>query len=119
MATLAPIGAANRVAGLDNTAALAAASAGGDEIAPGNDVFLRVKCGATPCTVTVMAAGANAGPSGTFLAPLVLGTVAANGDRTFGPFPGSTFADPSDGLVHLAYSAVTNVTVGVVRYPHS
>jgi hypothetical protein len=62
-----------------------------------------------------MAAGANAGPRGTFLAPLALGANGATADKIYGPFPASTFADPSDGLVHLAYSAVTSVTVGVYR----
>jgi hypothetical protein len=116
MATLAILDTADRVAGLDlNTASLVAATSGGDSIPAGADIYLRVKTAGTNCTVTAMAAGANAGPSGTFLAPLALGAVGATGDRMYGPFPASTFADPSDGLVHLAYSAVTSVTVGVYQ----
>jgi hypothetical protein len=117
MSTLNVLDNADRAAGLDLTIALSAASAGGDALPAGNDVYLRVKNGnAAVCTVTVMAAGANSGPNGTFLAPLALGSVpASTGDRVFGPFPASTFADPSDGLVHITYSVTTTVTVGVYR----
>jgi hypothetical protein len=120
MATLSIIDAADRVGGLDlNTANLVAATSGGDKIPAGSDTYLRVKTAGTDCTVTVMGAGANAGPMGTFLAPVALGAVGSTGDKMFGPFPASTFADPSDGLVHLAYSAVTSVTVGVYRLTNS
>jgi hypothetical protein len=121
MAALAIIGAADRVTGVDLTAALTAATGGGDTIPPGPDVYLRVKNGnAAACVVTVMQAGANSGPNGTFLAPLELGSVpATTGDRVFGPFPAGTFADPSDGQVHLAYSVSATVTVGVYRFPNS
>lgn len=120
MATLSIIGAANRAAGLDLKATLAAATSGGDAIPPGPDVYLRVVNGSgASVTVTAMTAGANAGPSGTFLAPLPLGAVAASGDRLFGPFPAGVFADPSDGLVHVTYSASASVTVGVYRCPNS
>jgi hypothetical protein len=121
MSTLSVIDNTDRTAGLDLTAALSAASAGGDEIPAGNDIYLRVKNGnAAACTVTVMAANANAGPDGTFLAQLALGAVpATTGDRLFGPFPSGTFADPSDGLVHLSYSVTSTVTVGVYRCTNS
>jgi hypothetical protein len=121
MATLTILDSADRVSGVDNTIALAAATSGGDSIPPGPDVYLRVKnANAAACVVTVMAAGANAGPDGTFLAPLALGSVpATTGDRTFGPFPASPYADPSDGLVHLSYSVSASVTVGVFRYQNA
>lgn len=88
----------------------------GDTFAPGTDVFLRVKTAGTATTVTVMNAGANSGPSGTFLTPLNLQPLmAATDDRIYGPFPAATFADPSDGQVHVAYSATASVTVQVLN----
>jgi hypothetical protein len=114
MATIANLGSPNRLAGLDLTATgLVPATSGGDAFAPGPSVYLRVKTTGTACVPTVMNAGANAGPNGTFLAPIALTGPGATGDRLYGPFPASTFADPSDGLVHVAYSAVTGVSVGV------
>lgn len=102
-----------RAAGVDLTTAGVAVAASGDTFPAGYENFLRVKnAGGTICNVTVMNAGANAGPQGTFLAPLALtpGVAITTGDRMYGPFPASTFADPSDGLVHPAYSFVTSVT---------
>jgi len=101
----------SRVAGVDMTAA-GVAVANNDTFPPGDRIYLRVKnAGAGAVTVTVINAGANAGPSGTFLAPLALApAVAAAGDRLYGPFPASTFADPSDGQVHVSFSAVASVT---------
>lgn len=116
MATLAIIDSADRISGMDlNTANLSAAAGGGDKIPAGTDIYLRVKTAGTACTVTLMAAGANAGRDGTFLAPLPLPALGTAADMIFGPFPPSTYADPSDGQVHLSYSAVTSVSVGVYR----
>lgn len=108
---------AARLGGLNLKAALDAAGVG-DTMPAGNDIYLRVANGnAAACTVTVMVAAHNAGPRGTFLAPQVLtpDVAALTGDRLFGPFPADTFADPADGLVHLAYSVTATVTVGVYR----
>ncbi len=119
MAALSVLAAASRAAGLDLTAALASAGAGGDTFPAGSDIYLRVKNGnAAACTVTVIAAGTVAGPRGTFLAPLALAPAvgATTGDRIFGPFPADTFADPADGLVHVSYSVTATVTVGVYRF---
>jgi hypothetical protein len=107
-----------RAAGVDLTAAGVAVAASGDTFPAGSDVFLRVKnAGGTACTVSVINAGANAGPNGTFLAPLNLAPAVpiTTGDRIYGPFPASTFADPSDGQVHVAFSFTTSVTALVYR----
>ena len=117
MATLAVIGSASRAAGLDLSAALSQ-SATGDVFAPGPDIYLRCKNTAgAAATVSVIAAGTVAGPRGTFLATLALAptVTGTTGDRLYGPFPADTFADPSDGQVHLTYSATTGLTVGVYR----
>lgn len=108
----------SRGAGVDLTTAGVGVATSGDTFPAGNDIFLRVKNGSgSAVTVTVINAGANAGPGGTFLAPLALAPVvgATTGDRIYGPFPASVFADPSDGFVHVAYSAATTVTALVYR----
>lgn len=110
---------ASRAAGADLTATALISPGGttGDTFAPGYENFLRVQTSGTPTTVTVINTSANAGPSGTFLAPVTLGggAMAATADRLFGPFPASTFADPSDGQVHVTYSSVTGVKVGLYQ----
>lgn len=111
----------SRGAGVDLTAA-GVAVANNDTFPAGADVFLRVKNGnAAACTVSVINAGANAGPGGTFLAPLALAPPVplTTGDRMYGPFPASTFADPSDGQVHVSYSVTATVTALVYRVAQS
>jgi hypothetical protein len=88
----------------------------GDTFPAGADMFLRVKCGTTTTTIAVMSTSANSGPAGTFLAPLVLTPqLIANDDRLYGPFPAATFADPSDGLVHVTYNATTGISVQAIN----
>lgn len=105
--------AVSRAAGVDLTTAGVAVSSASDTFPPGPNTYLRVKnAGGTVCTVSVMVASTVAGPSGTFLAPLVLAPNVAitTGDRLFGPFPAYPFADPSDGQIHPTYSFITTVT---------
>lgn len=105
--------AVSRAAGADLTTAGVAVASTGDTFPPGPSNYLRVKnAGGTACTVSIMVASTVAGPSGTFLAPLVLAPNVAitTGDRLFGPFPSFPFADPSDGQVHPTYSFITTVT---------
>jgi hypothetical protein len=107
----------SRGAGVDLTAA-GVAVASNDTFPAGNDVFLRVKnTNAAACTVSVINTGANAGPNGTFLAPLALAPSVplTSGDRMYGPFPANAFADPSDGQVHVSYSVTSGVTALVYR----
>lgn len=113
------IGVASRAVGVDLAPALTTPTVGSvDTFPPGSDIFLRLKCGATPSTVTVIwptavdAYGRSKSPYTLTGAILV-----ANKDYLLGPFPANEFADPSDGQVHLNYSNVTTVTAGVYRTP--
>lgn len=108
MVAYVPIG-VNRVTGVDGvTGFVTVGGVSGDVFPPSADNYLRVKnTSASAVTVTIMNASANSGPSGTFLAPLVLAPAVpiTTGDKMWGPFPANTFADPSDGNVHVAYSS--------------
>lgn len=118
MTAYVPVG-VNRITGVDLPTAGVAVAASGDTFPPSQDNYLRVRnAGATVCNVTIMNASANAGPSGTFLAPLVLtpSVPITTGDKMWGPFPASTFADPSDGQIHVAYSFITTVTANVYNF---
>lgn len=117
MAALTIKSSASRASGLDLSAALDTPNAGGDTMPSGGDIYIRLKTTGTAVTVSVIAAGANSGPSGTFLAPYAIGggALPATSDKVYGPFPASTFADPSDGLVHISYTAITGLSVAVYR----
>lgn len=122
MTAYAVIGTASRATGLDLSAALTSpGGTSGDTFPPGNDVFLRLKTTGTPLTATIMNTGANSGLAGTFLAPYAMGggALAATQDKLYGPFPSNPFGDPSDGQVHIAYTVVTGLTVGVYRMAQS
>jgi hypothetical protein len=96
--------------GLDGAAVTVAnASSGGDKVAPGTRVHV-INGGGAPVTLTVPTPGSVRGraiadtqitiPNGAFPANM----------RVF-DVPGDLYADPSDGLVNLQWSAVTNVTL--------
>lgn len=118
MTAYAVLGTASRTAGADLTAALATPNTSGDTFPPGSDIFLRLKTGATPATVTIVWPTA-ADAYGVLKQPMTLtgGALVASGDRLLGPFPAGEFADPSDGQVHIAFTNATTVTVGVYRTP--
>lgn len=91
--------------------ALAAASAGGDTVAPNSRGAVLVQNGSGALvTVTVSVPGNTryAQPE-----PDVAVAVAAGAFALIGPFP-QDLADPSDGLVHLTYSSATSVEVAAV-----
>lgn len=90
---------------------LVAATAGGDTIAvDGPGVILIVKNGdASAKTVTVVRPGTTYGTND----PDIAKTLAAGETGYLGPIP-VDFAD-ANGLVAVTYSAVTSVTVGVLR----
>lgn len=109
MAALTPI-VCSRTGGDIST--LTAAGAGGDTFPAGLDNYLRVKnANAAACTVTV-SPPAGSGPLGTTIAPYALTPVVAatTGDRLYGPFPPTPFADAS-GNVNVTYSVTASVTV--------
>lgn len=118
MTAYAVLSSASRASGLDLSAALTTpGGTTGDTFPAGGDIYLRLKTAGTALTASVINASTVAGPSGTFLAPYVVGggALAATGDKIFGPWPAGTYADPSDGLVHITYTVITTLTVGVYR----
>jgi hypothetical protein len=114
MATAAILDTADRVTGLNLDTTLLVNASTIDAFPAGDDIYLRVTTAGTDCTPTVITASTLAGPAGTWIAPKALGAVGATGDKMFGNFPASAFAD-SDGLVKVTWSATTNVKCGVYR----
>jgi hypothetical protein len=91
------------------TPTFAAASGGGDTIAPKDDLVLAVTNGdGSSHTFTLVRPGTEFGQAN----PDVTVTVAA-GDTGYARVP-VEFAD-TDGLVHVTYSAVTDVTVALLH----
>lgn len=90
---------------------MAAASAGGDKVAPNPRGAVLVRNGdASSKTVTVDVPGNDKYGSAR---PNIAFAVPAGAIASLGPFPADLAGD--DGLVALTYSAVTNVFVGAVQ----
>lgn len=107
MATLAP----QQIAVTGTTVTFVAASAGGDACVPDDRVFLRVKNGSgSSINVTVVVPGSTYGQPNP---DPVIAVPATTGDVTIDLPP--ALADPTTGLVSWTYSAVTTVTVALVR----
>jgi hypothetical protein len=90
----------------------AAASGGGDKVAPNDRGYLHVRnASGSPITVTVNVPGntkyAQANPS------VAVSVPATTGERLIGPFP-ADLAQVSDGLVSITYSGVTSLTVAAI-----
>lgn len=108
MATLAP----QTPAVTGATLTFAAAAGGGDSFPVTGVVCLLVRnADASSKTVTLVRPGTTYGQAD----PDVAFTVAAGATGVWGPIPASDFVDPSDALVDITYSAVTSVTVAVLR----
>ena len=92
----------------------AAASGGGDKLAPSGNTFLHVKNGGgSPVTVTLVTPG-NAAEN-VAIADLAV-AVPNGGERMIGPLPGSLFGNTTDsGLCSITYSGVTSVTVAALE----
>jgi len=106
MAFLAP----QQIAVTGTTVTYAAASAGGDSCNPDDRVFLRVKNGSgASINVTILVPGSTWGQAN----PDPVIAVPAAGEVSI-DLP-SGLADPATGLVSWTYSAVTTVTVALVR----
>lgn len=87
-----------------------AASGGGDTIAVGGGSVLLVKNGdVSSKTVTITVPGSTFGQAN----PDVPITVAAGAIVAI-PLEDRDLVDSTDGLIHIAYSAVTNVTVAAI-----
>lgn len=90
-----------------------AAAGGGDTFLPSDETFLYVKnASGVSVTVTVVTPGS-------VIPDVAIADVAvavpAGQDRVIGPFPAQFFADPTDGLADITYSAVTSVTVAAIQ----
>ena len=95
-----------------SAAVQAAASGGGDKVAPNDRGMLVFRNGdAASKTVTLLVPGNTkwgvANPDPTYVVP-------AGATAYIGPLP-SELADPADGLVAFTYSAVTSCTVSAVQ----
>lgn len=93
-----------------NPVVFGAAAGGGDTVARRDNSFLVVKNGGgSPVTVTLDTPGTTHG-----LAIADEGVTVAAGATAYISTDDSVFVHPSDGLIHIAYSGVTSVTVAQV-----
>ena len=114
MATLSPT--TVTLAGIDQAAAQAAASAGGDEFSSSGKQYLVItNADASPHTVTVDDPNSVAPTDAKQFNPDVDIVVDAGTTVIAGPFTATRFVNSSDSLVHLTYDAVTSLTIGVIR----
>jgi hypothetical protein len=100
-------------------ATLTSAAAGGDKFANPSDerTFLRVTNGSGASinvTITKQVAAVNAPGYGSVATADKVVAVAAGASKDIGPFPTALWND-AQNMVNVAYSAVTTVTVGVIR----
>ena len=86
-----------------------AASGGGDEFVPGEDVFLHVKNG-SGASITVTVVTPKQAHEGIETADVAVAVPAA-GERFIGPFPANIFGNPADGRADITYSGVTSLTI--------
>ena len=85
-----------------------------DKFRAGAHTYLHVKNGGgAPTTVTVNDPNSDAPTAAYVFNPDIEVTINAGAEKVLGPFPAARFRDPADGLVHVTYSVVTSVTVGV------
>jgi hypothetical protein len=110
------IDSAQRSNSLDLSAALTTpGGTTGDTFTPGGDIYLRLKTTGTAITATITNSGLDPYGVGKAALTIAAGALPATGDGIYGPFPAAEFADPADGQVHIAYTVVTGLTVGVYR----
>lgn len=92
------------------SATFAAAAAGGDTFAAGDDVYLHCKnAGASPVTVTVVTPGTE---DGLAIADYTFTVPATTGDVEVGAFPVDLFGETAS----ITYSGVTSLTIAVKNY---
>jgi len=96
------------------TPTLTAAEAGGDEFVNSGRDFIHIKNGdAAAMDVTIDSqVDCNQGVDH----DVVVTIPATNGEKFIGPFPKDRFNDTA-GKVQITYTAVTSVTIGIVRLP--
>jgi hypothetical protein len=88
-----------------------AASGGGDEFAPGRDVFVHIKNGGGSSVTATFTTSAVVEELAVADAAV---TVGAGAEAFAGPFPAHLFEDDVDGLVHVGWSGTTSVTFAVL-----
>lgn len=102
-------------AGVDLAAAFVAAASGGDEFANTGQEYLHVKnASGSPITVTLDIKNA---PDGLTVTDRTVTVGATTGHQVIGPFPVGNYNDSTSNLAKVTYSAVTSVTVAVVKCP--
>lgn len=85
-------------------------AASGDKATPGDRVFLHVKNGDSAShNITIATVGT---ADGLTISNLVV-AVPATSERWIGPIIRPRFADPTDGLAHITWSATTSITFAV------
>lgn len=96
------------------TPALVAAEAGGDDFVNSGRDFIHIKNGdASPMDVTINSqVDCNQGVDHDISVTIP----ASTGEKFIGPFPKDRFNDTA-GKIQITYSAVTSVTIGIVRLP--
>lgn len=96
------------------TPTLTAAEVGGDEFVNSGRDFIHIKNGdASPITVTINSqVDCNQGVDH----DVEVVVPASTGEKFIGPFPKDRFNDEAN-KVQITYSAVTSVTIGIVRLP--
>lgn len=96
------------------TPTLVAAEAGGDEFVNSGRDFIHIKNGdASAMDVTINSQAACDQGSDH---DIVVNIPATTGEKFIGPFPKERFNDTA-AKVQITYSAVTSVTIGIVRLP--
>lgn len=116
MAALTTVNATRATNGVDLTGV--AAAAGGDTFTnTGQEVFVVKNGGGSPITVTFVTPVTVDVPGGGLAVADLAVTVAAGAQRLVGPFPPPIYNDSliNPGNVSVTYSAVTTVTVNVVK----
>jgi hypothetical protein len=100
---------------VDVIAGLSTAAGGGDKVRPGPNVFLYVQNGdASSKTVTIDDPNSRTPVAAAAFNPDVAVVVAAGKEAMIGPIT-DRFANSSDGLAAITYSAVTAVKVGAFQ----
>lgn len=113
MATLTTQSVTRSGSGLTPT--YASCAGGGDACETGDDIFLHVKnTNAATRDVTIAIPSGQSPYPGVVYTSTVCTIPATTGDKMIGPIS-SLYKDPTTGLATITYSAVTNLTIAVVK----
>lgn len=93
-----------------NAPVLAAANAGGDTVEPGDTTYLHVH-NASGASINVTIPRYPATDQDGVATPALVVAVGAGAGKVIGPLRKGRYANPATGLVEVAYSSATSVTV--------